>query len=177
LQADLSATLFEEQGAKQKAGKTEFKQADLFRHTTVHYGLAEAIGDGIVKKPILERVEAKNKKTGEPLPLINAAATNAWEKYGTLLSTGIERWKRVRDQLRDEGERSRKRLPSIARSLWTWTGERTGFMTAWTRARSTLRGTGVRRNGSVKNGTISSRSSETLTAWPTTSTSSRPTVF
>lgn len=104
LQVDLSATLFEEQGAKQKAGKTEFKQADLFRHTTVHYGLAEAIGDGIVKKPILERVVAKNKKTGEPLPLVNTAATNAWEKYGTLLSTGIERWKRVRDQLRDEGD-------------------------------------------------------------------------
>lgn len=104
LQADLSATLFEEQGAKQKAGKTEFKQADLFRHTTVHYGLAEAIGDGIVKKPILERVVAKNKKTGEPLPLINQAATNAWEKYSHLLSTGIERWKRVRDQLRDEGD-------------------------------------------------------------------------
>jgi type III restriction enzyme len=104
LQADLSATLFEEQGAKQKSGKTEFKQADLFRHTTVHYGLAEAIRDGIVKKPVLERVVAKNKKTGESLPLINAAAPNAWEKYSHLLSTGIERWKRVRDQLRDEGD-------------------------------------------------------------------------
>ncbi len=104
LQADLSATLFEEQGAKQKAGKTEFKQADLFRHTTVHYGLAEAIADGIVKKPILERVVATNKKTGEPLPLINLAAANAWEKYSHLLTTGIERWKRVRDQLRDEGD-------------------------------------------------------------------------
>jgi hypothetical protein len=60
IQADLSATLFEEQGARQKKGKTEFKQADLFRHTSVHYGLAEAIRDGIVKKPILERVVAKN---------------------------------------------------------------------------------------------------------------------
>jgi type III restriction enzyme len=104
LQADLSATLFEEQGAKQKGGKTEFKQADLFRHTTVHYGLAEAIGDGIVKKPVLERVVATNKKTGEPLPIIHAAAVNAWEKYTHLLTTGIERWKRVRDQLRDEGD-------------------------------------------------------------------------
>ena len=104
LQADLSATLFEEQGAKQKAGKTEFKQADLFRHTTVHYGLAEAIGDGIVKKPILERVVATNKKTGEPLPVINQAATNAWEKYSHMLATGIERWKHVGDQLRDEGD-------------------------------------------------------------------------
>jgi type III restriction enzyme len=104
LQADLSATLFEEQGAKQKAGKTEFKQADPFRHTVVHYGLAEGIGDGIVKKPVLERVVAKNKKTGEPLPLINVAATNAWEKYSHLLTTGIERWKKVRDQLADEGD-------------------------------------------------------------------------
>jgi len=104
LQADLSATLFEEQGAKLKAGKTEFKPADLFRHTSVHYGLAEAIGDGIVKKPILERVVAKNKKTSEPLPLINQAAVNAWEKYSHLLLTGIERWKKVRDQLRDEGD-------------------------------------------------------------------------
>lgn len=110
LQADLSATLFEEAGAEKKSGKTVFKPADLFRHTTVHYGLAEAIGDGIVKKPILERVVAKNKKTGEPLPLINVAATNAWEKYSHLLATGIERWKRVRDQLRDEGD---KRKPLI----------------------------------------------------------------
>jgi type III restriction enzyme len=112
LQADLSATLFEEQGAKQKAGKTEFKPADLFRHTTVHYGLAEAIRDGIVKKPILERVVAKNKKTGEPLPIIHTAASNAWEKYTHLLTSGIERWKRVRDQLRDEGD-SRKPIMFI----------------------------------------------------------------
>lgn len=106
LQVDLSATLFEEQGAKQKAGKskTEFKQADLFRHTAVHYGLAETIGDGIVKKPILERVVVKNKQTGEPEALIREGQANAWEKYRNLLATGIERWKRVRDQLRDEGD-------------------------------------------------------------------------
>lgn len=104
LQVDLSATLFEEQGSKQKAGKTAFKQAELFRHTTVHYGLAEAIGDGIVKKPILERVVVKNKKTGEPEPLVNQAAPNAWERYRNLIVTGIERWKKVRDQLADEGD-------------------------------------------------------------------------
>ncbi|MFO0393265.1 MAG: DEAD/DEAH box helicase family protein [Planctomycetota bacterium] len=104
LQADLSATLFEEQGTKQKGGKTEFRQPDLFRHTAVHYGLAEAIKDGIVKKPILEKVVAKNKKTGEPLPLVNDAGINAWEKYTHLLTTGIERWKKVRDQLADEGD-------------------------------------------------------------------------
>lgn len=104
LQVDLSATLFEEQGAKQKGPKTEFKQADLFRHTAVHYGLAEAIGDGIVKKPVLERVVVKNKKTGEPEELIRAGQPNAWEKYRNLIATGIERWKKVRDQLRDEGD-------------------------------------------------------------------------
>ncbi len=104
LQADLSATLFEEQGAKQKGGKTEFKPTDPFRHTAVHYGLAEAIKDGIVKKPILEKVVATNKRTGEPLPLVNDAGVNAWEKYTHLLMTGIERWKKVRDQLVDEGD-------------------------------------------------------------------------
>ena len=104
LQADLSATLFEEQGAKQKGGKTEFKQTDPFRHTAVYYPLTEAITDGIVKKPILERVEARNKKTGEPLPPVNMAAPNAWDKYKHLLVTGIERWKKVRDQLADEGD-------------------------------------------------------------------------
>ncbi len=104
LQVDLSATLFEEQGSRQKGAKTEFKQADLFRHTVVHYGLAEAIGDGIVKKPVLERVVVKNKKTGEPEELIRSGQPNAWEKYRNLLATGIERWKKVRDQLRDEGD-------------------------------------------------------------------------
>lgn len=104
LQVDLSATLFEEQGSKQKGTKTEFKQADPFRHTAVHYGLAEAISDGIVKKPVMERVVVKNKKTGEPEPLIRDGQPNAWEKYRNLLATGIERWKKVRDQLRDEGD-------------------------------------------------------------------------
>lgn len=104
LQVDLSATLFEEQGAKQKTSKTEFRQAELFRHTVVHYGLAEAITDGIVKKPILERVVVKNKKTGEPEALIRDGQVNAWEKYRNLLVTGIERWKKVRDQLADEGD-------------------------------------------------------------------------
>lgn len=104
LQVDLSATLFEEQGSKQKGSKTEFRQADWFRHTTVHYGLAEAIADGIVKKPVLERVVAKNKKTGQPEPLIRVGQPNAWEKYKHLIVTGIERWKKVRDQLLDEGD-------------------------------------------------------------------------
>src|SRR5207302_1928774 len=62
LQVDLSATLFQEQGAKKTAAKAagyesvEFRSVDLFRHTVVRYGLADAIRDGIVKKPILELV-------------------------------------------------------------------------------------------------------------------------
>ncbi|HEY3353162.1 MAG TPA: hypothetical protein VGQ83_07950 [Polyangia bacterium] len=108
LQVDMSATLFEETGATQKPGKkgkvTEFKPADLFRHTVVHYGLAEAIRDGIVKKPVLERVEVRNKKTGQPEPLIRDGQPNAWEKYRNIIVTGIERWKKVKAQLADEGD-------------------------------------------------------------------------
>lgn len=110
-QADLSATLFEEAGSKEKAGKgkgaraeREFKQAELFRHAVVNYELAEAIRDGIVKKPILERVEVINQKTKEPEPLIREGQPNAWEKYRNLLITGIERWRKVKEQLADEGD-------------------------------------------------------------------------
>jgi len=112
LQVDLSATLFQETGtttqAKKKTKKgqpeVQFKENELFRHTVVTYDLAEAIRDGIVKKPILERVEVKNERTGQPLPLVQQAAPNAWKKYEHLLATGIERWVKVRDQLRAEGD-------------------------------------------------------------------------
>jgi type III restriction enzyme len=112
LQVDLSATLFQETGtttqAKKKTKKglpeVRFKENELFRHTVVTYDLAEAIRDGIVKKPVLERVEVRNERTGEPLPLVQQAAPNAWKKYEHLLATGIERWKKVRDQLRVEGD-------------------------------------------------------------------------
>jgi len=110
LQVDLSATLFEETGAVRRPGKragrekVEFREANLFRHTAVHYGLAEAIVDGIVKKPILEKVEVRNRRTGEPEELVRAGQPNAWETYRNLLVTGIERWKKVRDQLRAEGD-------------------------------------------------------------------------
>jgi type III restriction enzyme len=112
LQIDLSATLFQETGTttqtkkKTKKGQSEvqFKENELFRHTVVTYDLAEAIRDGIVKKPILERVEVRNEKTGAPLPLVQPAAPNAWKKYENLLVTGIQRWKKVRDQLRAEGD-------------------------------------------------------------------------
>ncbi len=111
LQGDLSATLFQEQGAKKTAGKlagydtVEFRARDLFRHTVVHYGLPDAIRDGIVKKPVLEIVSVRNKQTGDVEPLIDPGAPDAWAKYRNLLVTGIERWKKVSDQLIGEGDR------------------------------------------------------------------------
>ena len=122
LQVDLSATLFEETGTttqtkkKTKKGQADvqFKENELFRHTVVTYDLAEAIRDGIVKKPVLERVEVRNEKTGAPLQLVQQAAPNAWKKYEHLLVTGVERWKKVRDQLRTEGD---DRKPNPLHSL------------------------------------------------------------
>lgn len=115
LQVDLSATLFEETGAttkKASKGRTDvdFRPSDLFRHTVVHYGLAEAIRDQIVKKPILERVEVKNVQTGEIEQLVREGQPNAWEKYRNLLVTGIQRWKKVRHVLQTEGD---KRKPIL----------------------------------------------------------------
>lgn len=108
LQVDLSATLFEEAGATTKKNKgqaqVDFRPSDLFRHTVVHYGLAEAIRDQIVKKPILERVVVRNAETGEPEQLVRDGQPNAWEKYRNLLVTGIQRWKKVRQQLQTEGD-------------------------------------------------------------------------
>lgn len=110
LQIDLSATLFQEAGTQKKAAKgkkdeaAQFKATELFRHTAVTYDLSEAIRDGIVKRPVLERVEVRDAKTGQVLDPVQPGAPNAWAKYKNLLSTGIERWKRVRDQLADEGD-------------------------------------------------------------------------
>jgi hypothetical protein len=111
LQVDLSATLYAEAGGTRKAsaGKGEsdaqaFKPFDLFRHTAVRYDLKDAIPDDIVKKPILERVVVKNAATGDIEPLVRAGQANAWEKYKNILITGIERWKKVRRQLEEEGD-------------------------------------------------------------------------
>lgn len=104
LQADLSATLFEEQGAEQQADATVFRTPTLFRHTAVDYPLAEAIGDGIVKRPILERVKAAAQADGTPEPLVRSGQPDAWRTYEPLLVTGIRRWMKVRDQMRVEGD-------------------------------------------------------------------------
>lgn len=95
LQIDLSATLFEEQGVESKV-KT------LFRHTAVQYPLVEAKADGIIKKPVLEKVNVI--RDGRSIEPVNDAAANAWDKYRVLIETGIERWKKVQDQLREEGD-------------------------------------------------------------------------
>lgn len=108
LQVDMSATLFEEAGAEKstKGGKssTDFKPTDLFRHTVVSYRLVDAIRDGIVKRPVLERLKVTNKATGEREPSVRAGQANAWETYRNLLVTGIERWKAVKAQLAEEGD-------------------------------------------------------------------------
>lgn len=113
LQVDLSATLFDETGSSQRTSGTakgakarkEFKPTDLFRHTVVRYGLPEAIRDEIVKRPVMERVVVKNKKTGAIEDLVRTGQPNAWETYRNILVTGIERWKKVREQLAAEGDK------------------------------------------------------------------------
>ncbi|MEQ1736637.1 MAG: DEAD/DEAH box helicase family protein, partial [Rhodoglobus sp.] len=103
LQIDLSATLFQETGADTKGTETVFRKAPLFRHTAVDYPLGEAITDGIVKVPLLEKVRAKSND-GEPEELVREGQPDAWRKYELLLVAGIKRWIAVRDQLRDEGD-------------------------------------------------------------------------
>ncbi|MFO0681018.1 MAG: DEAD/DEAH box helicase family protein [Sandaracinus sp.] len=111
LQVDLSATLFTEQGMKKVAAKKKgekekrvLRSTDLFRHTAVRYDLPAAIRDGIVKRPVLERITVKNSETGEPEDLVREGAANAWDKYRNLIVTGVRRWKKVQQQLREEGD-------------------------------------------------------------------------
>ncbi len=151
LQVDLSATLFQETGtttqAKQKTKKGQpevrFKENELFRHTVVTYNLAEAIRDGIVKKPILERVEVRNEKTGAPLALVRQAAPNAWKKYEHLLVTGVERWKKVRDQLRAEGD-NRKPILFVICETKEQAGEISNYLTYGEATRDDLTGKPVK---------------------------------
>jgi type III restriction enzyme len=117
LQVDLSATLFQETGTTTQTKKArkgghelaEFKPTELFRHTVITYSLADAIREGIVKRPILEKVEVRNERTGEIEPLVRAGP-NAWDQFRNMLSAGIARWRKVRDQLREEGD---KRKPIL----------------------------------------------------------------
>ena len=162
LQVDLSATLFQETGTTTKAKKkikkgmpeVRFKENELFRHTVVTYNLAEAIRDGIVKKPVLERVEVRNERTGEPLPLVQQAAPNAWKKYEHLLATGIERWKKVRDQLRAEGD-DRKPILFVLCGDKSEAAEVANYLTYGEAARGDLSGKTVK-------GYVESNNGETL---------------
>ena len=112
LQVDLSATLFEEQGAARKSTKTvggrddlKFRPTGLFRHTAVSYELREAVQQAVVKKPVLERITARNKKTQEVEPLLYEHGANAWEKYRNLIEPGIRRWMALCAQHAQEGGR------------------------------------------------------------------------
>jgi|GEM_PF-957663 len=111
LQVDLSATLFEETGAKKGSksvggrDEVEFRAARLFRHTVMNYELVRAVNEGVVKKPVLEHITARDKKTNEPVPLIPPTAPNAWEKYRNLIEPGVRRWVALCEQHAMEGGR------------------------------------------------------------------------
>lgn len=92
VQTDVSATLYEE------ASKA------WFRHTVYDYPLARAIADGVVKRPYLARVQLRYKTgTDEPIPLVDDAATNPWDKYTQLIQAGIAEWKKEQCALDDAG--------------------------------------------------------------------------
>ena len=103
-QIDLSATLYEEGGSHKRAGATVFRPRQLFSHTVVSYSLAEAIHDDIVKRPVLEKLEVFDVGTDEPHAAVQTGRSNAWERYGALLNTGIMRWQRVRDEMKEKGD-------------------------------------------------------------------------
>lgn len=112
LQIDLSATLFEEAGATKKTAKgaggregVTFRPPELFRHTAVRYDLREAVQEAVVKRPVLEHITARNKKTNEPEALLREGAPNAWEKYRNLLEPGIRRWRALAENSAKEGGR------------------------------------------------------------------------
>lgn len=92
LQLDLSATLFEE---RTKA---------WFRHVAYDYPLARAIADGVVKQPFLGKVQLRYKDGhDEPIPLIDEAATNAWDRYAPIIQAGIAEWKKEQRALDEHG--------------------------------------------------------------------------
>lgn len=83
LQTDVSATLYEESSRA------------WFRHTVYNYPLTQAIQDGVVKQPYLARVQLRYKEGhDEPIPLVDDAATNAWDRYTQLIQAGIAEWKK-----------------------------------------------------------------------------------
>lgn len=67
----------------------------LFREIVVDYPIAQAIEDGIVKRPVL----------GELTGTIEYEAEGAAEKHRDKLNAGIQKWKQFRDQLNGSGKR------------------------------------------------------------------------
>lgn len=103
LQVDLSATLYEEEGGARTARARQASSPRPFRHTVVYYPLRDAIADGVVKHPVLERVSVKDPDGAEIEP-VRENQPHAWLKYEPLLRAGIGRWTKVRDQLRIEND-------------------------------------------------------------------------
>ena len=92
-QVDVSATLFEEASRQ------------WFRHTVYDYPLRQAILDGVVKRPYLGKITLQYRDGhDEPIPLIDDAADNAWDKYSQLLQAGIADWKQAQAALDAAGE-------------------------------------------------------------------------
>ncbi|MDP9359609.1 MAG: DEAD/DEAH box helicase family protein [Chloroflexota bacterium] len=92
VQVDLSATLYEE------ASK------EPFRHAVYDYPLTQAITDGVVKQPVLGKVRLQYKDShDEPIPLVDDAATHAWDRYTQLIQAGIAQWKREQQSLDERG--------------------------------------------------------------------------
>jgi type III restriction enzyme len=67
----------------------------LFREIVVDYPIAQAIEDGIVKRPVL----------GELTGVVEYEAEGAAEKHRDKLNAGIQKWKQFRDQLAGSGKR------------------------------------------------------------------------
>lgn len=67
----------------------------LFREIVVDYPLAQAVGDGIVKVPVIGEI-------GGPVEL---PATNAADRYRQWLEAGVARWRRFRDELAKAGKK------------------------------------------------------------------------
>jgi type III restriction enzyme len=102
LQVDLSATLYEEEGRARTGKSSRPGPPKPFRHTVVDYPLRDAISDGVVKQPFLEKVEVTSRDG--VLEIVRKNQPDAWLTYEPLLRAGIGRWRKVRDRLRAEGD-------------------------------------------------------------------------
>ena len=67
----------------------------LFQEIVVDYPIAQAVEDGIVKRPILGELSGDTKYTAE----------NAADRYRDKLHAGIEKWRETRDALEPAGRR------------------------------------------------------------------------